>query len=75
MERYPVPPSRPWLNSVPEVAQHRRGTVAVGEDPAQVVGTGQHESLRRERLGGVAEQRVGVVAQQGMEIEGSWRQS
>ena len=52
-----------------EVAQHRRASIAVGEDPAQIVRARKHQVLRGERLGRVAEERVGVLAEEGVEIE------
>ena len=66
---YPVPPSRPWPNSVPRL----RSTVGLRslsvKTRLEVVGAGEDEVLRRERLGGVAEEGLRVVTEERVEIE------
>ena len=51
-----------------EVAQHGGAAVRVGEHPIEVVGTGEGQVLGGERLGRVAQEGVGVVAQERMEV-------
>ena len=68
IERYPVPPRRPWLNTVPRL----RSTVGLRslsvKTRLEVVGSREGEVLRREGLGRVAEEGVRVVAEERVEI-------
>ena len=50
------------------VPQHARRTVAVTEDPAEIVGSRQDEAFGGKRLGTVPEQGICFVAQQVMEV-------
>ena len=54
----------PVIEQSPEIAQHRGATVAVAEDPVEIVGPGEREVLGRERLGRVAQESVRILAEE-----------
>ena len=62
------PPRRPWPSSAPRLRTHRGAAVGVDEDSVDVVGARQRELVAWDGLGRVAEQRLGLITEEGCDV-------
>ena len=70
IERYPLPPSRPWLNTVPRLRSTLGLRSLLVNTRIEVVGTRQGEALRGERLRRVGEEGVRVIPEECADVGG-----